>query len=649
MLTFFRRMIHSKVGVVVTMIVLGIIALAFAAGDISGAGGGSQSGLQGSSVAEVGDTMIGEADLRQRVQTAFSGYRQQQPSLDMAGFVSQGGLQAVLDRTINGLALQEFAHSIGMAVSKRTIDGEIASIPAFHGMDGKFNQTLYEQVLQQQRLTDKSLREDIARDTIARQLIAPTIGASQVPGQLALPYASLLLERRQGSVGFVPVTAIANGAKPTDAELQSYYTAQRARYTVPERRTLRYAIVRAADIANGAKPTDAEIAAAYNQQRARFAANEKRTLSQVIIADQNAANKLAAEIKGGTAIATAARAAGLEPSTLTALDKAATATATAPAVADAAFAAPRGAVVGPIRSPLGWHVLRVDTVEAIPARTLAQATPELREELAKTKAAQALADIHDKLDDAIAESATFDEVIADAKLAPQMTAPLIASGMNPDQPTPQPDPLMARMAQAGFAAEQGDSPQLVQIDADGSFAVVGVGQVAPAAPRPLAQVRETVARDFVIDRNLRAAREAAFAVVQKAGKGIPLPRALLETGLKLPAPQPLNASRAELAAQRAALPPPMALMFSMAAKSAKLLEAPNKSGWFIVYLDTIQSGNAAGNPALVAQTRQGLGSVIGREYAEQFSAAIRNKVGIKHNPAALAKLRGDLTGTGGAN
>ncbi|WP_326524096.1 peptidylprolyl isomerase [Sphingomonas sp.] len=646
MLSGIRTAINSTVGKIVALGVLVVIAIAFAAGDITNVRGSNQA--SGGAAVSIGRTGVGEAEIRQDVQTAFSGVRQQQPTLDMATFVTQGGFDQVLDRTINGLALEAFGEKVGLAASKRAVDGEIASIPAFQGFDGKFSQTAYDTVLKQQQLTDRGLRTDIARDMIARQLLAPTAGAAQVPAQLALPYASLLLERRQGSVGFIPVSALGTGTAPTDQELQAYFTRQRARYTIPERRVVRYAIIRAAEIAEGAKPTAAEIAKAYAENSARFAAREKRSITQIVIADQGAANQLAAKVKGGTAMADAARAAGLEAAVIPASEKAALATQTSAGIADAAFAAERGAVVGPARSPLGWHVVRVDSVEAIPAKTLEQATPELTAELGKVKGQEALSALHDKLDDAISNRATFDEVIADSKLTAQATKPLVAGGIDPDAPA-QPDPLVALMTQAAFASEPGDSPQLVQVDADGSFAVVGIGEVRPAAPPPLGTIRQRVAQDLVIDRNLRAARALAVAAVAKIDKGTPIATAMQQTNLKLPPLQSLNATRAELARPGGQLPPPIALMFSMASKRAKMLEAPNRGGWYVVYLDAIQEGNARGNAALIASTRQGLGSVSGREFTEQFTAAVRGEVGVKRNDAVLSKLRSDLAGSGAAN
>ncbi len=651
MLSFIRRLTKSRLGIIITMGVLAIIAVAFAAGDITGIQG--QSGgtaLAGGTLASVGDADIGEAEMRTATQTAFQGVRQQNPQLDMGSFVNQGGYEQVLARTINGLALQEFAGDIGMAVSKRAVDGEIASIPAFQGVNGAFNQQSYEAVLQQQRLTDRQVRADIARDMVARQLIAPTIGAVQMPAQLALPYASLQLERRQGVVGFIPVTALASAAAPTPAELQTYYQRQRARYMLPERRTMRYALVQSADFRAAAKPTDAEVAAAYRASSARFAPTEKRGLTQVVLLDQAAASALAAKVKSGTAIAAAAREAGLEANVLAPIDKASFATAASPAAADAVFAAAQNAIVGPVRSQLGFVIVQVTSIDQQAGKTLAEATPELTEELTRTKAAEAIAKVADQLNDSAASNATFDELVADGKLAPVTTRPLVAGGMDPDLPRNAIDPIVAGIIPAAFAAEPGDSPQIVPIAADGSFAVVAVGQVLPAAPRPLAQIRQTVTADFLADRAMTAARAVAAAVVAKIGRGVAFAQAMRETGLTLPAAQPLDARRAQLAAAGQQVPPPLALMFSMAPKRAKLLEAPNRAGWFVVYLDAIQGGNAAGNTTLITNVRRGIGSVSGRELSEQFTAAVRGAVGVKRDEAAIAKLKSALAGgVAGAN
>ena len=644
MLSFFRRIINSKAGIVVTFIVLGVIALAFAAGDITGLGGGT-SALSGGNVATVGGQKVGAAELRSRVQTEMQAARQQQPTVTMEQLLAQGMLQSVLDRTINGIALERFGHDQGMVVSKRSIDGVIASIPGLRGPNGQFDPANYQRLLADQKLTDAQVRTDIARDIVAQQLMLPTQGATQVPMKVALPYASLLLEKRTGQVGFIPARAVDTGPAPTDAELQAFYRRNIARYTVPERRVVRYALVSPDRVKANAVPTDAEIAAAYKQQASRFAAAEKRTISQVVIADQAGATALAAKVKGGTAIADAARAAGLEPAVQTGVTKSAYAAASTPAIADAAFAAQRGGVIGPVRGPLGWIVARVDAIEQVAGKTLEQARPELVAELSKQKLQQALSDVHDKLDDALAKNATFDEAVADQKLTAQTTPALLASGVNPDAPA-QPDPAVAPVAAAAFQMAEGDPAQLVPVGTDGGFAVVAIGRVVAAAPRPLAQVRAQVVADVTADRARTAARKLATDILARVNKGMPLAQAMAASGRALPPVQPASATRAQLAQQQGNVQPALALMFSMAKGDAKLLEAPENAGWLIVRLDTVVPGNAAGTPAAVAGARGSIAQLVGREYAEQFARAVRGAVGVKTDAAALAKVRADLTGNG---
>ena len=644
MLSFFRRIINSKAGIVVTFIVLGVIALAFAAGDITGLGGGT-SALSGGNVATVGGQKVGAAELRSRVQTEMQAARQQQPTVTMEQLLAQGMLQSVLDRTINGIALERFGHDQGMVVSKRSIDGVIASIPGLRGPNGQFDPANYQRLLADQKLTDAQVRTDIARDIVAQQLMLPTQGATQVPMKVALPYASLLLEKRTGQVGYIPARAVDTGPAPTDAELQAFYRRNIARYTVPERRVVRYALVSPDRVKANAVPTDAEIAAAYKQQASRFAAAEKRTISQVVIADQAGATALAAKVKGGTAIADAARAAGLEPAVQTGVTKSAYAAASTPAIADAAFAAQRGGVIGPVRGPLGWIVARVDAIEQVAGKTLEQARPELVAELSKQKLQQALSDVHDKLDDALAKNATFDEAVADQKLTAQTTPALLASGVNPDAPA-QPDPAVAPVAAAAFQMAEGDPAQLVPVGTDGGFAVVAIGRVVAAAPRPLAQVRAQVVADVTADRARTAARKLATDILARVNKGMPLAQAMAASGRALPPVQPASATRAQLAQQQGNVQPALALMFSMAKGDAKLLEAPENAGWLIVRLDTVVPGNAAGTPAAVAGARGSIAQLVGREYAEQFARAVRGAVGVKTDAAALAKVRADLTGNG---
>lgn len=639
MLSFFRRIVHSRVGVVVTILFLGMIALAFAAGDVTGLMGGQT--ITGNQVAKVGDTAIGEAELMRRVQSEMQAARREQPELTVAQYLGGGGLEAALERMITGFALEEWADETGMKVGRRAIDGAIASQPGLQGPDGKFSQALYERVLRENRLGVAELRGDVARDILTRQLIAPTAGASQVPAELAKPYASLLLERRVGSIAFIPATA-ANPPAPSAAEVQQAYQRNIGRYTLPERRIIRFAAVTADTLAADTTPTDAEIRAAYAADSAKYGAGETRDVEQVIVLDKPGADRLAAAVRGGQALAAAARAAGLEPSSFTGATRETLTEQTAKSVADAAFGAAEGAVLGPVRSPLGYHVVRVTKVNTVAATPLESVRAELETQVRQRKQAEALSNLRDGIDSAIVDGATFDEVATERRLRTNLTPPLTAAGRLVGADTAKPGPVPMPIVQAGFAAGEGDEPQLVPLDDKGAFALVVLDRVLPPSPLPLAQVQARVAADLRLERGAAAAKQVAERVAAAVQKGTPLPQALAATGLTLPKVEAVDTTRAQIARVGQAVPPALALMFAMAEGRAKPLAAPRNEGWYVVALSRIEAKDAGNVPGAIQSVRREVGTLVGREYAEQFVRAIRRQLGETRNESAINQARQNL-------
>ncbi|WP_182912003.1 peptidylprolyl isomerase [Sphingomonas cavernae] len=644
MITFLRSLFNSKIGLIVSFLFIVLVAISFAGADITGSMG-SGTGLGGSTVAEVGKHDISTEELSMRVNNQLDVQRRQSPGLDMTNFISAGGFEDTLEQMINVRALEEFARSIGLGVSKRLVDGDIASIPAFNGPNGQFDRTTFLSVLSQRKVTEKQLRDDIAADLYTRQMLVPVAGATRIPASIARPYAALALESRSGLVGFVPSTAMAKGTPPTQAELDAYYKQNVARYTVPERRVIRYATFGKAMLADKAKPTEAEIAAAYKADAAKYGARETRSLTQVILQDQNAARAFEAKVKGGTSFAAAAQQAGLEPAALAEQDRAKLTELASKAVADAAFAAAQGAITAPQRSGLGWHVVRVDSVKAVPARTLESVRGEITETLGKQKLDAALADLAAKIEDSIADGATFDEVVKANGLTAISTPAITAAGIDPDNQAFRPDPAFARFIEPAFEATVDDDPIVETIVQGEQYALSDVERIVPATPRPLAQIRDQVAQAFELERASRQARAIADAIIAKASKGVPLAQAINEAGVKLPAPETIGGRRMELTAGGQRVPPPLALLFSMAEKGAKRLEAPGKQGWFIVYLDKITPGDIASQPQLVAGLQAEMGRVMGQEYVSQFANAAKAELGVKRNAKAAATLKRQLTGT----
>jgi peptidyl-prolyl cis-trans isomerase D len=646
MLTFFRRALSSWV-------VLGLLGLLIVAFIVTGVGtpsglGTDSLGGSGDAIATIDGEKLRTSEITRRADSELRAVRAQSPEnkdLDMAGFVAQGGIDQTITQTIGARALELWAREQGMTASDKLIDGEIGSIPAFAGPTGKFDRQAFDAILQRERISEKDLRADLAGDLIRRQLLIPITGATRAPASLVAPFASLLLEARSGTIGVVPTQSMGTATPPSDGEITTFYAKNLSRYTIPERRVIRYALF-GRDQAAAAAPSEAEIAAFYKANAATYAGKQTRTLSQVILPDEAKARALAAAVRGGTTFATAAQAQGFGAADIAIGDRsqADLAKLASPAVAAAAFAAAQGAITDPVRSPLGWHVVKVDAIKTVAGRSLDQARAEIAASLAKQKTDEALSATVAKMEDEISGGSSFDDVVKAHKLTVVTTPPVLASGQSPDQPAFQAPPELSVLLKNAFLASPDEDPTVETIGAGQQFALLGVQRVIPAAPAPLATIRAQVAADVAADRAFARAKQVADGIVAKANSGVPLAKAFTDTGLKLPAPEPAGGRQIDLARSQRAAPPPLALMFNMRAGDTKVLAAPNRQGWFVIHLDKIVQDDARKTPGLIEATRGQFVEVLGREYAEQFSNAVQKSLGVTRDAAAIARLKASLAG-----
>ena len=646
MIGFFRSIFQSKIGLFLTFAFIALVALAFASADITG---GSFGGVTGNNVASVGGEDIGSGDLSRATSSTFENVRQQNPTLDMATFVDQKGMEGVLGQIINGYALEQFGKKYGMIASKRLVDSEISSINAFHGPDGKFSETAFRQVLQSQKMTENQVREELTRAVIGEQILTPISLGASAPQKLSLPYASLILEGRRGRIAIIPSVAYLPANKPGNQAVSDFYTANTQRYMRPEQRRIRYAVFNADTLGGAIVPTEQEIQAEYKSRAKEFAASETRSITQVILPTEAAAQALESKLRGGQSISAAAQSVGLSASEVNNVGKEKFARDFSNAVADAVFSAPKNALTKPAQSGLGWHIARIDAITAKPARSLEQARSVLTAELRDKKTLQAVADKTESFEDEFASGTTLGEVASAQKLDVKQTPYLVSTGQAPTQPDYRPDEQVQRMLQTAFSMEQGGDPQLVELVPGKSYAMFDVSDIKPAAPPPLADIRDQVTGDYLLDQGSQSAKASAEKVRKMIASGKSLDQALQSLGVALPQVETVGATRAQLASSKEPVPPPMALLFSMAEKTAKVLQAPRDQGWYVVTLDQIDRGDAGKRPELLAQTQQDLGPVIGREYEQQFLSAIKTEVGVKRNESAIKGVGDELSGRGRTN
>lgn len=643
MITFIRGIVTSRIGAAIALLFLVAMGLSFAMGDVSNINGGSNPSVSAGNVASVGSEQISTRQVRQLLDSQFQAAQQRTPGLTKAQFVAQGGLDRVVRQLTEMAAIRQYAQRLGISIDQASIDAEIARIPAFaNPISGEFDQATFERVIGQQGMRPADIRNEARTNSMLRQLLGPYGLIGSIPTGMVTPYASLLLEQRFGRATFLPSQRFAPSAAPTDAQLNAFYRGQSARYSVPARRVIRYLVLDERAVPTPPNPTDAEIAAEYRRRASTFAASETRAISQVIAATREQATRIASAARTGT-LAAAAQASGLQSAPGSFTSAADLASATSQEAATSAFAAAQGAVVGPFQVPLGFVVIKVDNIERRPARSLAEASLALRNDMLLTRKREALATLFNNTQDALNRGATLEEVAADKNLQIAATPALLANGMAPAQPAFQLNDALRAVLRPAFDLNEGDPAQIIAVVPDRIFAVFDVPTIQPAAPPPLAQLRDRVIADWRLTQGSTAARDRARQIVTAVEGGMSLADAAGRFGIA-GSVQPIQGRRINAGGENGRLPPEVALLFSMARGTVKTLEMPNKAGWLVIQLERTERGDATGNTELLGAVQQQLTQAVAGEYAGILIAAAKKAFPIQIDQAAVNAIRQEIAG-----
>ncbi|MEM9310859.1 MAG: SurA N-terminal domain-containing protein [Pseudomonadota bacterium] len=643
MITSFRKFFQSKFGMAVFLGFLAVVAFAFAGAEISGTSIGGVS--PGERVAAVGQDTITTGELTGTTQTALRGIQRGNPTVTMPVFLAEGGLDEVLSQMIDRFAIGAYAEQTGLRAGENLVNSEILQLPAFRGVSGEFDQSVFERRLAEQRISEAVLRRDLADGLLAQQLLLPAGASAQMPQKAARLYASLFFEQRSGRIALIPSALYASDEALEDAAVEAYYSQNRTDYINPERRTLRFAVFNADNLTANITPSEDEIAARYERDKLQYAARESRDVTLFTVPTQEGATALVEQIRAGKSLEIAAREAGFNTTQVTDRDQEQFASATSYATAQAVFAASNGDIIEPAQGTLGWYIARVDAITDTPESALADVRETIAQALTEEKRAAALGDLSAEIEKQVDLGTSLTEIADTFDLTLQESPPLLTDGRVFGDPLAPANPALRPILDTAFGLDE-SQPQLDTLVPGSQFLVYDVTDIVESAAPPLADIRERVEGDLRLAQASERAKEAADRVMEKTGGDTTLAEALGQEDADLPRADTVSLARAEIEQLRARgnVPPALVLLFSMSEGAVKRLEAPGNQGWILVALDEIVAGEVPEGSPIIAQSQQQLAESLSAEYTEQFVKAMREDVGVETNETALESVRKRLLG-----
>jgi peptidyl-prolyl cis-trans isomerase D len=620
---------------------IGLIAIVITGFGTDGMGGlGGVGGQSAQTVATVGGEKLTDAEMSRRVDVAFREFSQQQPTLQRAQFVDSYFNQ-MMEAILDSKATAIFARRMGFVVPPSMIDRIIVEAGAFRNVAGQFDNAAFQQYLQQQNISERQLREDLEIAQLLRMVVEPVAGGARVANAVATEYTNLQLETRVGQLGGVPTALLAQSLQPSDQEVAAFYQQNQRLFQLPERRVVRFALIGREQLGDAVRATDQEIAAYYQQNQGRYGPGETRNLQLFTTQDEAAARRLAEQVRGGMPFVQAAQAAGFtaEDVNLPNLTREQLAGRTSAELANSAFGAQQGALLGPLRTQLGFQVVRVDAIARTSGRPLEAVRGEIVAAVEQRKLSEQINARIEAIEELLRDGSSLDEVARAQGLTLETSPAMTATGAAPNFQFPE---QLAPLLRSAFEYGPDDDPVVEIVQPDQQAALLQVAQIVPPAAPPLAQIRDQVRQRLIQQTALQRAKAIADGIVNRINGGMASPQAYAQAGMRLPTPREETHRRFEVSRPGQRVSPPITLLFSIPQGRARTLPAPDGGGWIIVHHVRRTPGNAAADP-LGAEILRAMQTELlqnaGRELQDQFARAIRSTVEVTRDEAQIEALR----------
>ncbi|NQV47766.1 MAG: SurA N-terminal domain-containing protein [Rhodospirillaceae bacterium] len=614
--------IRKRSAGIVVKTLLGMLILSFAlwgVADVFSPGGGDNS------VATVGDAKIGPEQLRREYQREIErlsnalGTPLNDEQARMFGIVD-GVLNRIVDRSLYDLA----ASGLGILVTDNIVRDDIRHFPGFKNENGEFDRNRFQQLLFSNRLSETAYVDMMRGDVRRAQLLSIFDG-----GEISTPMAETLYrhrnEKRIAESVSILMSSITDIPEPTEEDLAKYHKDNAGRYTAPEFRSLTAISLKAADLAKEIAVADEAVAAAYEDRLNEFSTPEMRTLEQIRLSDEEGAKKAHSLLGTGEKFAKVAKDLADMSDTDIELGQMSKAQ-MPPELADVAFNLVEGGYTAPIKTVLGWHILRLVSIEPAKQKPLSDVREKIATEIATEQALDALYGLANKLEDELGSGSTLEDAARAFNLPLVMIADIGRDGSDRNGKLVENLPG-SEFIGAAFNTPEGMESQLTEAGSDGYF-IVRVDQVTAPQLTPLADVRNEVSEDWKKAKRAELAKQQADAMVEKINGGEDLFKLAADKGLKVTTTAPfLRSGSGDLSTGL------VDALFDI--QKGKSVTDISGEAYVVARVKEIVTVNAAADQAAVTKVGNELATSLRSDLMDQLARGLRTYYPVSINNQAV--------------
>jgi len=607
----------------VMVVLFGLLILSFA---VWGIGDILRPGVSGTAaLAEVGGTKITFDQFRRELTRTIEEQRQRLGvTLTYQQAYQLGIANQVLQNMVNEELLALGAKDIGVAVNNDLVAREIRDDRSFRNRFDEFDRSIFLRVLEQNRLSEAGYVEARRRDAARGQVTGVVASLQAAPASLVSRLFRYQNEKRVADVVVIADSSVKSVPEPGDAAIAAYHKKNAKTFTAPELRGIAAIVLEPTAVAAAIEVSEADLRKAYNERSGEFLSKERRTVDQILFSDEATAKAAHAALVNGDSFEKVAKEIAKQeagPLALGTVDKDGL---PLKVLGDAAFKLKEGAYSAPVKSDLGWHILRVTKIEKTKTRPFDEVKSKLKADIQKERAGDHLVKLTNQIEDELGTGASLDEAAKKFALEVVKYAAVDRQGNDGDGTKIKDLPAAPEFLSRVFELDEGEDSGMVETRGGASF-VVRVEKITKPALRPLETVRDKVVAEIKTEARRAEATKRAKAILETLKGGFTLAAVAKREKLAVRTTKPF--ARDGRAAGEDVPGELVSKLFKARRGQAEM--ADGKDGVVLAALKDIQEANPSSDAEGVKTLRAAMIRGINVDLLTGFAGALKDRHSVK--------------------
>jgi peptidyl-prolyl cis-trans isomerase D len=432
--------------------------------------------------------------------------------------------QRIVQQMIEEEAALVEAQKLGIRATNEEVRERIQSLPYFQENGQFIGETRYRQMLQ---AANPPLRTDEFEDQVRRSVVVEKLQAA-LTDWIAVTDAEVESEFKRRnekvklSVVNFPADKYRESVTATDAEIAAAFEADKDKYRIPEKRKVKYATIDTQAIRERISVSAEDIQRHYEDNQQQYSTPEQVRASHILFKtegkDDAAVKKQAEEVLAKVKAPRADFATLANQYTEEEVGKTRGGDLDffergrmAKEFEDAAFALQPGEISGVVKSPFGYHIIKVTDRKPASKRSLEEVRAQIEDQIKWERAQNEAQGIVDSVTPLLETPADLDTIAKSRGLTVGESGffareePITGIGMAP------------AVAERAFEMKEGEVSDAIRTPQ--GFAFITLTGTQAARVPPLDEVKARVREDVVKKKAIEAARQSAAAVAPKLKSG----------------------------------------------------------------------------------------------------------------------------------